>query len=304
MPPNGAYNPGDMMSCNRNRTAWPGVVYLLAVAAAIGNMGLSGCLPISGNITPSDGPYAVGIDSVRVPRQGFGRFEALVYYPAISDGRSAAIEPSGAPYPGVAFGHGWLATPRMYHSTLITLAAQGYVVIAPASETQLFPSHPRFAQDMRQCLTWLEQENARPESRFYGLIDAAHFGIAGHSMGGGAGMLAAAADDRVKAIATQAPAETWPDSAIAAVADIHVPIIFIAGSEDTFTPLARHAQPMYDNANLPKELIVLDGGYHCGFIDIEVRVFCDAGSMDHQIQLDLTWQHTIEFFDTYLKSGS
>jgi dienelactone hydrolase len=291
-----------MMSCNRNRTMWFGVVYLFTLIAAVASMGLSGCLPIPGSATPSEGPYSVGWGEFRVHRQGFGGFEALVYYPATSDGGNAAIEPAGGPYPSIAFGHGWLATPRMYHSTLITLAAQGYAVIAPASESRLFPSHPRFAQDLRQCLTWLEQENARADSRFYGLIDTGNLGIAGHSMGGGASLLAAAADGRIKAVAALAPAETWPDSAIAAAADIHVPIIFIAGSADTFTPLAQHAQPMYDNSNQPKQLIVLDGGYHCGFIDPEVAVFCDSGSMDHQLQLDLNWQHMIAFFDTYLRS--
>jgi dienelactone hydrolase len=290
-----------MMSHSRNRIARLRIAYLLTSLAALSSMGQSGCLPIGESPTPSEGPYAVGWSSALVRRQGIGRFGAVLYYPATTSERNASIDPTGAPYPAVVFGHGWLATPDMYRSTLVTLASHGYVVMAPASESQLFPSHPRFAQDMGQCLTWLEQENARADSRLYGHIDRASLGIAGHSMGGGASMLAAAADDRIKAVVALAPAETWPDSAIAAAAQIHVPIIFIAGSEDTFTPPAQNAEPMYDNANPPKQLVILIGGYHCGFIDPDVPVVCDSGSMNHQRQLDITWQRTIGFFDRYLK---
>ncbi len=265
-------------------------------------MSLPGC-PLGSDIQPpGTGIFEFGWTSVSVQRAGVGCFRALLYYPATVAGRDAPVDTSRGPYPAVTFGHGWMANPLEYRSTFECLAAQGYIVIAAASETEFFPSHVQLAEDMRQCLTYLEQENARPASWLYGLVDTGRFGMAGHSMGGGASLLAAAADGRIKAIVTLAPAETWPDSAIAAAADIHVPICYIVGSHDTFTPLETNAQPMYDNSNPPRELILLDGGYHSGFIDPDLNLRYDAGAMDHQLQLDLTWERMVGFFDTYLKN--
>jgi predicted dienelactone hydrolase len=277
------------------------VAVVLGIVACISGLSLPGCarLAIDSPSTPAD--FASGWTTVRVTRANGSHFRALLYYPAVTTGENAPIDPTGGPYPAVTFGHGWLAQPRWYDSTLDYLATHGYIVIASESETQLFPCHPKFAEDMRQCLTYLEQENSRQDSELFALVATDRFGVSGHSMGGGASILAAAADARIKTVVALAPAETWPDSAIAAAADVHVPICIIAGSEDTFTPIATNAQPMYDNSNPPKQLLVLVGGYHCGFIDPEVRIFCDSGSMDHQLQLDLSHQHMTEFFDRYLK---
>lgn len=280
----------------------PGRAVILLLLAGSMALGLPGCASLFPDSPSTPAAFAAGWTTVRVRPESGGGFRALLYYPALSTGKDAPVDPTGGPYPAVTFGHGWLVHPRWYDSTLDYLATQGYLVIASASQTQLFPRHPKFAEDMRHCLTYLEQENAREDSFLLGLVNTDRFGVAGHSMGGGASLLAAAADDRIKAVVALSPAETWPDSAIAAAAEIHVPICYIVGSQDTFTPLETNTQPMYDNSNPPRQLFVLFGGYHCGFIDPEVRFFCDSGAMEHQVQLDVTHERMTEFFDTYLKS--
>jgi len=297
-----AYNVCAMVSGipHRSARALTGLLALLAGGMALS---LPGCLLLFTDSPSTPAAFAAGWTIVRVERANGTRLSALLYYPALATGRDAPVDPTGGPYPAVTFGHGWLVHPRLYDSTLDYLATQGYVVIAAASQTQLFPNHPKLAADMRHCLTYLEQENAREDSFLFGLVNPDRFGVAGHSMGGGASLLAAAADDRIKAVVALAAAETWPESAIAAAADIHVPICYIVGSQDTFTPLEIHTQPMYDNSSPPRQLLLLFGGYHCGFIDPEVPLFCDSGTMDHQLQLDITWERMVEFFDTYLKSG-
>jgi hypothetical protein len=60
---------------------------------------------------------------------------------------------------------------------------------------------------------------------------------------------------------------------------------------------------MYDSSNQPKELLVLFGGYHCGFLDRRFPLFCDSGAMDHQVQLNTTREQMVGFFDAYLKGG-
>lgn len=295
-----AYNVNAMLSRCSHGTARVSTSRRALLAGGL-LLGVPGCLLLYTGSPSTPAAFAAGWTTVRVERANGTHFRALVYYPALSTGRDAPVDPTGGPYPAVTFGHGWLVHPRWYDSTLDYLATQGYVVIASTSYTQLFPSHPRFAEDMRRCLTWLEQENARVGSRLYRLVDTGRFGVAGHSMGGGASLLAAAADDRIKAVVALSPAETWPDSAIAAAAEIHVPICYIVGSQDAFAPLETNTRPMYDNSNPPRQLIVLIGGYHCGFIDPAVRLLCDSGTMDHQLQLDLTWERTVGFFDDYLK---
>ena len=66
------------------------------------------------------------------------------------------------------------------------LASHGYIVIATTSEGSLFPSHSNFALDIRQCLTWLEQQDVLAGGWLLGAVDEAKFGVSGHSMGGGA----------------------------------------------------------------------------------------------------------------------
>jgi dienelactone hydrolase len=65
---------------------------------------------------------------------------------------------------------------------------------------------------MRHCLTYLEEQNADPASWLFGQVATAQFGVSGHSMGGGASILAAAADARIKAVANLAAAETNPSA--------------------------------------------------------------------------------------------
>ena len=70
----------------------------------------------------------------------------------------------------------------------------GYFVIASDSEGGLLPNHQNFADDIKRCLTYLEQENANTTSVLFAQVATAKFGASGHSMGGGASILAAAQD--------------------------------------------------------------------------------------------------------------
>ena len=265
------------------------IVVLLAAACACGAQPLS-----------EPGEFHAGFRRVTVvPTQG-ASFSALVYYPASSAGENAPLDPAGAPYPGVSFGHGFLQAPSRYAGTLSHLATWGVIVIASESQQGFAPNHSQFAVDIRECLTWLETENARAASFLFGAIDTANFGVCGHSMGGGAGTLAAADDPRVKALATLAAAETSP-SAIAAAARLTIPASFISGSEDTIVPVGTHGQRMYDAMTAPRLLPLIIGGSHCGFQDVPYPLFCDSGSMPRAEQLALTRSMLTTFFLLHLR---
>jgi dienelactone hydrolase len=245
------------------------------------------------------GPYLAGWRTVTVTRPNNSTFSARLYYPATSQGLNAPIDPSGAPYPAITFGHGFLQAVTQYDSTLRHLATRGYIVIASESEGGLFPNHANFALDLRHCLTWLEQQNTHQSSFLAGRVATDRFGASGHSMGGGASILAAAADGRIKALANLAAAETNP-SAIAAMPNVQAPVALIAGSRDTITPPANHQVPMYNNGLPPKQLPNIIGGFHCGFVDSSF-FGCDSGTISRAEQLLMTRRQLTAFFNLYLK---
>jgi predicted dienelactone hydrolase len=246
------------------------------------------------------GRFAAGFRSVTITRANNTTLTARLYYPATVAGQNANFDASAAPAPAITFGHGFFQAVTNYDSTLRHLATHGFVVIAPDSESGLFPSHQNFANDLRECLTYFEQQNSSPSSFLFGKINTAKFGASGHSMGGGASVLAAAADARIKALANLAAAETNP-SATAAMANVNVPFSLISGSEDSIVPVSSNGQAMYNAGGAPKILPVIQGGFHCGFMDVSV-FGCDSGNLARATQLSFTRRLLTEFFTLYLKN--
>lgn len=250
------------------------------------------------------GPHGAGWTTVTVTRPSGSTFSAQLHYPAQSSGQGAAYDPSGAPYPALSFGHGFLQAPSAYQNTLQHLASWGYFVIASQSELSLFPSHQALANDMRHCLDWLEQQEAAPSSQYFQQVDTLAFGMSGHSMGAGCSILASAADARVVALANLAAANTNP-SAIAAIPLVRCPLSLISGSQDGTTPLASNGQLMFNAALSPKLLPVITGGWHCGFVDVPALggFGCDSGSLSKSAQLALTRRLLAEFFELHLRGN-
>lgn len=246
------------------------------------------------------GAFAAGFRTVTVTRANGTTFTARLFYPATAPGENAPVDPAGGPYPGVSFGHGFVQPVGTYQSTLLHLATHGYLVIATNSEGGLFPSHSNFASDILRCVTWLEEQHAEPGSLLEGLVRTDAFGLSGHSMGGGAAILAAS-DPRVRAVVPLAAANTNPSS-IAASSNFFVPVRHIVGSQDTIVTPGTTVQ-MFNNSARAKQFVNLQGGFHCGFIDSQ-GFGCDSGSMSRADQLAYVRRQITEFFDLYLKGDA
>lgn len=244
------------------------------------------------------GPFLVGSRTVTVTRGDGSTFQAVVRYPAAAAGASTPFDPAAAPAPAVTFGHGFLSPVSLYESTLSHLASWGMVAIATTSQGGPFPSHAAFAADMRDCLTHLAQQSGAAGSWLEGRIDTTAFGASGHSMGGGASVLAAAADPRIVAVANLAAAETNP-SARAAMELVQAPVRIIAGSQDTIVSAAS-TELIHDSAPGPRQFALIEGGSHCGFIDSSI-IFCDNGSIARAEQLRLTRILLTDFFLAHLR---
>ena len=231
---------------------------LLVLAFVLAGAAVSNTLLAAGACTA---PYPIGsaqlnfIDSERAGRA----VPVRVRYPALSSGAGAAAI-NGCAFPVVVFGHGFTIANSSYDYLADALAAAGFIVALPGTEAGLSPSHAEFARDLQFALTAVA--TAPTWSAAAGSARA----IGGHSMGGGAAVLAVSGSANT-ALFALAPAETTP-SAINAAGTIAAPALLITGSRDCVTPSAQHAGPIYAalaTALPQKRLVDIIGGSHCQF---------------------------------------
>ncbi|VUT25926.1 MAG: Alpha/beta hydrolase family protein [Candidatus Methanolliviera sp. GoM_asphalt] len=109
----------------------------------------------------------------------------------------------------------------------------------------------------------------------------ANIGLFGSSMGGYLSILIAA-EEEIKAIVTwSAPYRLGylKSDARDVIQDIRCPIMIIHGDKDELVPIS-HARELYDCADEPKELKIIDGADH-RFMDLSLR--------DKAIDISLEW---------------
>lgn len=257
------------------------------------------------------GPHQVGQTTVAITRSDNSTVNSIIFYPSLASGVDAPIDTSDGPYPAITFAPGFFTSPDWYTSTLSHLASKGYLVIASYSQSGSFsPNKDQYVQDVRDTITYLLDENNRAGSMFQGTIRPDEIGASGHSLGGGVSIVAAALDDRIKALAPMAAAtlrtagplgDAPPPYADVAVANLPIPVSLINGSQDGYIPVATNGQVIYDAASAPKLLPNLTGGYHFGFIDFEIPFLSDTGSVTQDVNRAFARAELTSFFDLYLK---
>ncbi|WP_169735681.1 dienelactone hydrolase family protein [Intrasporangium oryzae] len=223
----------------------------------------------------------------RVTVRSDGRpFGALVV------GQHGPTDP-GAMCPVVAFGHGFAQDAGRYLSILTGLAARGYVVVAPDSETRLWPSHARLADDLWRAIEWARSSSPH--------ADPAACAVAGHSMGAGAALLAAQRHTDIDTVVTFAAARTRPSS-VAAAAAIRADALFVVGSLDRIVR-PETTRTMYAAKPTPATFVTITGGYHCGFLDSAAcrGLGCDSGDLTRDAQLAITRQLLGDWLDSRLR---
>jgi dienelactone hydrolase len=239
-------------------------------------------------VTSGGAPRHVTSKMVEVTAPGRS-FPARLVYPT-----------RGGPYPAIAFAHGYGIDSSYYRGTLRALASAGYVVIAPDSETGQFPSHSRMADDLNRSLRWLGEQSATGTLDVpRGKVNPRRLAVAGHSMGGGVALLAASRSHLVDTVATLAAADTAPVRASVAVRRLHVPSLFVVGSDDRIVPAAGTAV-IFRRAPSPSLLATITGGSHCGFMET-IPLACDAGRISYAEQLRHTRDQLRRWFDRHLR---
>lgn len=227
-----------------------------------------------------------------------------VYYPALTTGEEVPVAPGQ--FPVLSFGHGFVMDVGSYTNFSDFLVPEGYIFVLSNTETGFSPSHADFGLDLSFILHAFEQENVDPGSLFFGTISGTN-AVMGHSMGGGASMLAAANDTIVKAIVNFAAANTTP-SAILAATKITVPALLYSGSEDCVAPPEQQQEPMYDSlVSSCKTWIDITGGGHCYFANN--NFLCTFGenscgpnlTITREEQHDITFDFLLPWLDHFLK---
>jgi dienelactone hydrolase len=168
---------------------------------------------------------------------------------------------SGTGLPAVAFGHDWLQPAGRYLGLLRHLASWGIVAAAPDTQRGPFGSHRALAHDLRTALGVCSGVRLGGTARGAAVsVDPGKLGVAGHGMGAGSAVLAAAvpaADTQVQAmgepywevghgsavhaVATIALTDTRP-SAIDAARAVHLPGLHLAFGKDLVSPPAAGAE--------------------------------------------------------------
>lgn len=206
---------------------------------------------------------------------GAGRqIQTEIYYPGLTSGNNVPVAPGE--HPIIVFGHGFAMAWDAYENIWQHYAEKGYILAFPRTEGNLFPSpsHQNFSLDLKIVEEKLRLLNNETSSIFYEKING-NSALMGHSMGGGASILASASNTSIKTVVGLAPAETTP-SAITAAANVTVPALIFSGSKDGVTPPADHHIPIYNALNSDcKTFINILGGAHCYFAGTNFN--CDFG---------------------------
>jgi pimeloyl-ACP methyl ester carboxylesterase len=195
-----------------------------------------------------------------------------IYYPADETGENVELANGG--FPVIVFGHGFLMAYEAYANFWTELVPKGYIMAFPTTEMSLSPAHEELGADIRFVADEVLNLNNNESTIFYNSIYA-KIALMGHSMGGGASLMASENNANISTVINFAAAETSP-SAIMAAANVNVPALIFSGEEDCVAPEIENQIPMYEAINSDcKTLIKVKNGGHCYFADNNIA--CNLG---------------------------
>jgi len=232
-----------------------------------------------------------------------------VYYPAIVTGDDAQF--ATGTFPIVSFGHGFAMGVDLYTNITDYFVPKGYIFLMVNTETSLLsPSHPDLALDLNFAIADFNLKNTNNSSPYFGKLNGKN-GLMGHSMGGGAAVLAASNNLSANALILMAPAETTPSSIVAA-AQVTAPSIVFSGEGDAVTVPSDTHNPIYTQLLSDcKFFVTINGGGHCYFAN-SAPFTCDFGetfsgstlSITREQQQDVFFDFALPVMEINLKQNS
>lgn len=258
------------------------------------------------NILPSD---SINISETTLTFFDISRdrsIETKIYYPSQQQGIDAPIIGKS---PLIVFGHGFLMPYEAYESYWTRLVPQGYILCFPTTESDFSADHGQFTLDLAFVAEQMHSASNTEGSIFHNAIQNTT-ALLGHSMGGGAALLAAESTNLITTVVNFAAAETTP-SAITSCSNISIPSLLFSGSSDCVAPQAEHQDIMYNalESSCKTQISIIDGG-HCNFADTNFN--CTLGEslcggstvIERALQLDITLSYLEYWLDYTLKNDS
>ena len=233
----------------------------------------------------SAGQYSVGRVSLmlRDEDRSNRRVTLEAFYPLTTpEDTVTGEEGCNEKFPVICFAHGYQHPGDGYGNLTGMVVPEGYIMLSLTTSEGAFPSHQRYADDIRFLAGKAAGLGEDPSSPLFGIVDTV-CSLMGHSMGGGAMFHAAAGNSIIDAVIALTPFDTKP-SAISAAATVKAPTLVISASNDCITSPAKHHLPMYESsAANDKTYIQIIGGTHCSMgesskcIKAERLVGCEPG---------------------------
>ena len=150
----------------------------------------------------ADGPYEYAtITESQGLRNGPDYLDGVVYYPI--DGE--------APYKSIVFTPGFGGGSSEMSSWAEFYASHGFIAMRIGPNDAINDSHQQRGEGLIDAIESIRQENSRPGSPIYGLVDMDSFSVGGYSMGGGASHNAAMIDGSLKALISLNPTVLFED---------------------------------------------------------------------------------------------
>lgn len=259
----------------------------------------------------SSQPYFIGkrTENLSDPDRNNRAVPTEIYYPALSAGNNATI--AAGNFPLIVFGHGFVMSYTAYENISDFLVPKGYIIAFANTENGLSPNHGAFGADLSFIARQLSEQLNSTSGNFWFEKFNGKKAVMGHSMGGGASMLAASGNSIFDLVVGIAPAETNP-SASAAAAQIAAPMLVFAGSNDGVTPPPQHQLPIYNAAlnSVCRTYISITGGGHCFFANSSFTCELGEGASNPQPTINRAQQQqafndfSLVYLETFLKQES
>jgi len=265
------------------------------VDLAVGDVSQPMQTDAAGNHYDKDGTFQVSTSTATVSN-GTRSFAEQIYFPVDSSARPVVVISPGLAQPASG-----------YDSYAHRLASYGVITMVRDDPGPTTPT-PNVVDDLTYVVaSWLPAQNLDSASPLLGRLDLSRVGLAGHSRGGQASLLATETSLRgaVKAWFGLDPVDSSVlasgAQARGSVGGIGIPLVFLGGSVgSTCSPTADNFQVLYSAATAPAVVIVGIGAGHTQFEDPAGCVACGLctpqGTAQSTTVLDYSVRYLTAFF--------
>jgi pimeloyl-ACP methyl ester carboxylesterase len=253
-----------------------------------------------------NGTYRVYRRTVTV-RTAAGSVATTICAPSDDGSR---VSPTGGPFPLLVIGPGFQQGRAQYASYCDHLATWGVIAIGRDNIGGFAPNHSTLANLTTGLVDWA----LGGTSGLAPHVDAGAIAVAGHSLGGKVGMLAASRDPRIGLVVGWDPVDSGtPSVAPELMGAIDAPVVVIGetldgtGSIQACAPTAQNYQRYFDAAAPPALAVTVLGADHFDFVDnpgcFTCR-FCRRGTADPAAVRALTRRTTVAAIKYYLEGDA